>query len=391
MGYRMTEEQVELRDMVRSWLEHEVKPRVRELDEKGECPLDLVQQGFDMGLHMLEIPKEYGGAGLDARTACIVHEEINRIDGGLAVCFSITAMAVKCILDAGNEEQKRRACNIIAQGKFASFCLTEPQGGSDAANILMTATRDGDNYVLNGRKCFITNAPHAELFVVYAATDKSKGAKGISAFMVERNTPGLSVGKDEDKMSSRLSATSDVIFDNVVVPKENLIGREGMGFIAAMKTLDAGRVSVAAGSVGVAQRAMEEAVAYAKIRTTFGKPICEHQVIQAMIADMSMQIEAARQLCEYALDLMEAGKPYSKAVAMAKCFAADTAVKVATDAVQIFGGYGVCRDYPVEKLYRDAKLGQIVEGSQQIQRMIIGRAVVSEDGKADYITMQQNI
>lgn len=387
MGYKMTPQQVELRDMVREWLMKEVKPRVAELDEKGECPLDLVQQGFEMGLHMVEIPEEYGGLGLDVRTACILHEEINRFDGGLAVCFSITSMVLKCILAAGTEEQKRWASELIGQGKFASFCLTEPQSGSDAANILTTAVKDGDNYILNGRKCFITNAEHSSLYLVMAATDKSKGAKGISAFIVERERPGLSIGKDENKMSSRTSSTADVVLDNVIVPKENMVGPEGTGFNVAMKTLDSGRASVAAGSVGLAQRAMEEAVKYAKERVTFGKPLWQHQAIQFMIADMAIKIEASRQLVEYAIELMEAGKPYSKAVAMAKCFAADTALAVATDAVQIFGGYGCCKDYPVEKLFRDAKLGQIVEGSQQVQRMVIGRATVAEDGFSDYIPM----
>lgn len=389
MGYKMTQQQRELRDMVRDWLEKEVKPRVAELDEKGECPLDLVKQGFDMGLHMIEIPEKYGGMGLDIRTACIIHEEINRVDGGLAVCFSITSMAVKCILAMGNEDQKRRACDIISQGKFASFCLTEPQGGSDAVNMRTMAVRDNDNYVINGTKCFITNAAPASLYLVMAVTDKSKGAKGISAFMVERDRPGLTIGKEENKMGSRLSSTAEVIFDNVVVPKENLIGEEGMGFIAAMKTLDGGRASVAAGSVGLAQRAMEEAVKYAQQRTTFGKPLWQHQAIQFMIADMATKIEASRQLVEYAVELMEAGKPYSKAVAMAKCFSADTAMEVAVNAVQIFGGYGYCKDYPVEKLLRDAKLGQIVEGSQQIQRMIIGKHTIAENGFADYIPMKE--
>lgn len=389
MGYKMTPQQVELRDMVRTWLDKAVKPRVAELDEKGECPLDLVQQGFELGLHMLEIPEEYGGLGLDTRTACIIHEEINRIDGGLAVCFSITAMVLKCILAVGSKQQKQWASDIIAQGNLASFCLTEPQGGSDAANILTTADKDGNgNYILNGRKCFITNAEYAGLYLVMAVTDKSKGAKGISAFLVERSCPGLSIGKDENKMSSRLSSTADVVLDNVIVPESALLGTEGTGFVVAMKTLDSGRALVAAGSVGLAQRAMEEAVEYAKTRVTFGKPLWQHQAIQFMIADMSIKIEASRQLVEYALSLMEAGKPYSKAVAMAKCFAADTALEVSTNAVQIFGGYGCCKDYPVEKLFRDAKLGQIVEGSQQIQRMVIGRATVAEGGLADYIPVE---
>lgn len=385
MGFKMTREQLELRDMVRNWLEKEVEPRLLEQDEKQECPLDLAQQGFEMGLHMLEIPEEYGGMGLDARTACIIQEEYGRVDGAFGGCFSITAMPMKCIMKMGTEDQKRRACEILSQGKFAAFALTEPSGGSDSANMRTTAVRDGDNYILNGTKCFITNAPHASLFLVMAVTDKTKGHKGISAFMVERERKGLSIGKDENKLGARLSSTAEVIFDNVVIPKENLIGEEGTGFTAAMQTLDAGRASVAAGQVGLAQRALEEAVKYSQVRVAFGKPICKHEAIQMKIADMAMRVEASRQLVQYAVDLMEAGRPYSKAVAMAKCFAADAAMFCATEAVQILGGYGYSKEYPVEKLFRDAKLGQIVEGTNEIQRTIISKLTVAENGASDYI------
>lgn len=273
----------------------------------------------------------------------------------------------------------------MAEGKFAAFALTEPSGGSDSANMRTTAVKDGDNYIINGTKIFITNAPYASLFLVMAVTDKSKGHKGISAFMVERDRLGVSIGKEEEKMGAHLSGTAEVIFDNVIVPKENMIGAEGQGFTVAMKTLDSGRAAVASGQVGLAQRCLEEAVKYAKTRITFGKPICQHEMIQQKIADMAMKIEASRQLIQYALDLMESGKPYSKAVAMAKCHAADTAMYCACEAVQIHGGYGYCKDYRVEKLFRDAKLGQIVEGTQEIQRTIISKLTVAEDGMADYI------
>lgn len=387
MGFKMTEDQVSLRDMIRSWLESEVKPKVGELDEKGECPLDLVQQGMEMGLHMIEIPEEYGGLGMDARTSCIVQEELCRIDVGFAGCFSVTAMAAKCVMRLGSESQKKRVGKLLSEGKMAAFCLTEPQGGSDSSSLRTTAVRDGDNYIINGNKCFITNGGYAGFYLVMAVTDKTKGANGISAFIVEAGTPGLITGKEENKMGTRLSNTTEVVFDNVVVPKENMVGEEGSGFKAAMKTLDSGRASVAAGAVGIAQRALEEAVRYSQERVTFGKPICRHQAIQFKLADMSMRIEASRQLVEYAVELMEAGKPFTKAVAMAKCYAGDTAMYCAIEAVQIFGGYGYCKDYPVEKLMRDAKLQQIAEGSQEIQRIIIGRAAVAEQGMADYIPM----
>jgi butyryl-CoA dehydrogenase len=385
MGYKMTNEQLELRNMVRTWLQNEVEPRLLEQDEKQECPLDLAQQGFEMGLHLIEIPEEYGGLGLGARTACIVQEELGRVDGAFGGCFSISAMPVKCIMKIGTEDQKRRAAKVLTDNKFAAFALTEPSGGSDSANMHTTAVRDGDNYIINGTKCFITNAPHASLFLVMAVTDKTKGHKGISAFMVERERAGVSIGKEENKLGARLSSTAEVILDNVVVPKENLVGGEGMGFIAAMQTLDMGRAAVAAGQVGLAQRALEEAIKYAQVRVAFGKPICKHEIIQAKIADMSMKVEASRQLVQYAVDLMEAGKPFSKAVAMAKCYASDTAMECATEAVQILGGYGYTKEYPVEKLFRDAKLGQIVEGTQEIQRTIISKYTVAENGQSDYI------
>ena len=388
MGYRMTEEQLQLRDMVRSWMENRVEPRLRKCDEKEECPLDLAKEGMEMGFHMLQIPEEYGGMGLDVRTACIIQEEFGRVDHAFSGYFSNTALAMKCVIDIGTEEQKERLCKILADGSPAAFALTEASGGSDSANMKTTAVKDGDNYIINGNKIFITNAPYASLFFVSAVTDKEKGSRGgISAFVVERDRPGVSVGKQEDKMGARLSGTAEVIFDNVVIPKENLIGIEGQGFGLAMKALDAGRASVASGYVGLAQRCLEEATKYSKVRVAFGKPICKHEMIQQKLADMAMKIEASRQLIQYTVDLIESDKPFSKAVAMAKCFAADTAMYCACEAVQIFGGYGYCKEYPVEKLFRDAKLGQIVEGTQEIQRMIISKHTVAEDGMADYILM----
>lgn len=388
MGYRMTEEQVSLRDMVRDWAEKEVKPQVAELDEKGECPKELVQQGFDMGLHIIEVPEEYGGLGLGLRETAIISEEVSRIDFGLATSFFVTAMALKCVMNLGNDEQKQRAMDLVAGGKHAAFCLTEPDAGSDSVNLRTKAVRDGDNYILDGTKCFITNGGLSNLYIVMAVTDKDKGAKGISAFMVERDRPGLSIGKEEDKLGARLSNTTDVILENVVVPKENLLGGEGLGFIMAMKTLDSGRASVAASAIGIAQRALEESIAYAKQRNAFGRPIIELQAIQFMLADMAKKIEASRLLTEGVINLHEAGQSVTKAVAIAKCFASDSAMEVTTDAIQVFGGYGYMKEYPVEKLFRDAKILQIVEGSNQIQRTIIAKSLMKDDGLADYVAMQ---
>ncbi len=369
---------------MRIWLEKELQPRLMECDDKGEPPMDLVKQGFDMGLHMIEIPEEYGGMGLDTRTACIIKEEMGRIDGCFGGNFSITAMPMKTILKIGTEEQKRWCCDMLSQGKFAAFALTEPHCGSDAVAMKTTAVKDGDNYIIYGTKALISNASYASFFMVLAVTDKSKKHRGISAFIVERDREGVTVGKHEDKMGAPLNATAEVTLNDVVMPPYNLLGAEGEGFIAAMQTLDAGRAAVAAGSVGLAQRCLEESVKYAKTREAFGKPICKHELIQAKIADMAMRVEASRLLVQYALDLMESGRPYSKAVSMAKCYASDTAVFCASEAVQIFGGYGYCKDYPVEKLYRDAKLHQIVEGTNEIQRTIISKYVCAEDGQADY-------
>ena len=378
MGYIMTDEQRDLRDMVRAFYEKELDPIVMEYDEKNETPMHLVPKGLEMGLHLIDIPEEYGGMGLGDRTAVILAEEMARHDLGFSSVFSITGMALKVILATGNEEQKRRFSDKVVNGALGAFCLTEPVAGSDAAAIRTAAVPDGDHYILNGTKTFITNGGLADFFIVMAKTDKTKGARGISAFVVERSMKGVSNGKHENKMGLRLSNTCDVILEDVAVPKANMLGVEGKGFITAMQALDGGRGSVAAGSIGLAQRAMEEAVKYSKLRSAFGQPINRFQGIQFMLADMQVQIEAARGLVEKFLYNKEHGLPYGKEGAMAKLFATDTAMHVTTDAVQVFGGYGYCKDYPVEKLMRDAKVQQIVEGTNQIQRTIISRYLASE-------------
>ena len=336
------------------------------------CSSDLVEIGFAS----ITLPKEYGGLGLDMTTQCLLTEELSRWEAGTTNALGATSLACKPIMIAGNESQKKYAVEMANGGHMAAFGLTEPDAGSDAAALKATAVARDGGYVLNGRKCFITNAPYASFFVIFAKTDKTKGTHGISAFLVERDRPGVSVGRHEDKMGLRLSAAADVLLENVFIPKENLLGNEGEGFKIAMKTLDASRAEVAAAAVGIAQSAIEQSVEYAKNRICFGKPIAKLQAIQFMLADMEIQTQAARSLVYHAAELIDNRLPYSKICAAAKCMAGDTAMKVTTDAVQIFSGYGYMRDYPIEKLMRDAKLFQIFEGTNQVQRVVVSSAML---------------
>lgn len=376
MGYILTEDQISLRDMIKDFMEKEVAPYTAAYDASGEFPLELYEKAFELGLHVLTLPEEHGGGGLDYLTAAILHEEIARVDAGFLVSLSSAELAYKSIYVAATEEQKKQFADIVVPGKFASFALTEPGAGSDAAAVRTTAVKEGDEYVLNGTKCFITSAEYASVYVVFATTDKSKGVKGLSAFMVERDVPGLSTGKHEDKMGIRLSNTCDLILEDVRIPAENLIGKEGDGFKIAMQTLDLSRPFVAAAAVGICQRALDEAVKYAKERIQFGKPIANLQAIQFMLADMHMQTEAARQTVVYAMECIIQGQPYSLASAVCKTVASDAAVKVTQDAVQVLGGYGYSKEYPVEKLYRDAKIFQIFEGTNQVQRVVVANSLL---------------
>ena len=376
MRIQFTEEQIELRSMVRKWLDKELEPRLIELDEKNECPMDLVQQGFEMGLHLIDIPEEYGGLGLGPSTATWVYEEMAKTDDGFAGCFSTSATALTCVLSAGNDEQKKRAMDIIVPGAMAAFCLTEPGAGSDNSIMTTRAVKDGDSYILNGRKCFITNGGVSDLYIVMAVTDPEKGFKGVSAFMIEKDTPGLSFGRHENKMGSRLSPTCDVVMEDCRVPAANLLGPEGTGFTNAMASLEGGRIVTAAGALGMAERALEEALKYSRQRVQFGQPIAKHQAIAFMLADMEIMIEASARLIDHALYLQENDLPFNKEASIAKCFATDTAVKVTSDAMQILGGYGYMKDYPLEKLFRDARLYQIIEGTNQIQRRVISKEII---------------
>lgn len=380
MEYFLNEVQLEIKELAHRIAEEKVRPVVRELDETGEFPWEIMKVLADADLFGVYIPEEYGGLGGGVMEQLLVVEELSRVCSGVAVSYAASGLGAFPILLFGTEEQKKKYIPDIAAGKkLAAFALTEANAGSDAAGIETTATLDGDYYVLNGTKQWITNGGEAEIYTVIAMTDKKKGSRGASAFIVEKGTPGFSFGKKEDKMGIRASATRELIFNDCRIPRENLLGREGMGFIVAMKTLDRTRPGIGAQAVGIAQGALEEAIQYARERVQFGQPISSFQAIQHMLADMATQIEAARALVYATARMIDSGaKDFSKESAMAKVFASDVAMRVTTDAVQIFGGYGYMKEYPVEKMMRDAKITQIYEGTNQIQRNVIALELIKE-------------
>ena len=378
MAYLINAEDQDLLNDVREFCEKEVKEQCKEYDVSGEWPAEIYALAGELGYNGLEVPEEYGGLGLDRVTVAAIVEEFAKADAGFATTIIASNLALKAVLFGGNEEQKQHACDLMLAGKHGAFCLTEPQAGSDASNSKATAVREGDEYVLNGRKCFITNGGISDFYVITAMTDKTQGVKGMSAFLVDAGTPGLSFGNHENKMGIRTSTTCDVVMEDCRIPASCLMGKEGEGFAIAMKTLDMSRTWVGCGAVGIAQRAIDEAVAYGKQRVTFGKPILKNQALQFKVADMEIRVETARQMVAHALMLMDAGKPYGKESAIAKCYAGDVAVQNAVEAIQILGGYGYSREYPVEKLMRDAKIFQIFEGTNEIQRMVIGRTVIGK-------------
>ena len=380
MDYFLTEEQLEIKEIARRVAEEKIKPIRAKYDEGHEFPWEIVDVFKQTDLFAVLVPEEYGGISGKVVDLAIITEEFSRICGGIGLSLGGTGLGMYPILISGNEEQRQKYLPQFATGeKLAAFALTEANAGSDAGGIETTATKDGDFYVLNGTKQWITNGGEADIYTVFVLTDKSKGARGASCIIVEKGTEGFSFGKKEDKMGIRGSVTRELIFDNCRVPKENLIGREGKGFIIAMKTFDKSRPMVAAQAVGIAQGAYEEAARYAKERHQFGKPISTFQAVQFMLADMATQIEAARALVMATARMIDAGvKRYAKESAMCKVFASDTAMKVTTDAVQILGGYGYMKEYPVEKMMRDAKITQIYEGTNQIQRSIIASNLLKE-------------
>jgi butyryl-CoA dehydrogenase len=371
-----TVEQLELKKLVRDFTREKIVPVAKELDHKAEFPWELYHEVFQMGLHAMNAPAEFDGPGLDLLTCALLTEEFAKGDVGFAVTVGANTLASGPVLLAGSQEQKQRFYDIINEGKLAAFCLTEPNAGSDAGSVATTARRDGAEYVINGAKCFVTCGAVAGIYTVIASVDRGKGLKGLSAFLVERDRPGVSVGQEEDKMGIRSSNTTEVIFQDVRIPAGHLIGQEGEGFKLAMKTLDKSRPLVGALGVGLGQAALDIAVGYAKLRVQFGKPIADNQAISFMLADMDIQIEAARNLVYHACRLYDQGKPFTRESAISKTFASDAAMKAAIDAVQILGGYGYSREYPVEKLMRDAKILQIFEGTNQIQRIVIANQLL---------------
>ncbi|WP_085832185.1 acyl-CoA dehydrogenase family protein [Clostridium merdae] len=376
MAYIISEEGQELLGAVKEFCEKEVKEQCKEFDKTGEWPKEIYDKAIEMQLHMLEVPEEYGGMGLDRVSIAALIEQMAIADSGFATTISASGLGMKPVLIGGTEEQKQHACDLIVDGGFAAFCLTEPGAGSDASAGKTTAVRDGDSYILNGRKCFITNGAVSSFYCVTAMTDKSACTKGISMFFIEKDTPGLSTGHEEDKMGIRTSNTCDVVLEDCRIPASNLIGAEGQGFSIAMKTLDQARAWMGCIATGIAQRGMDEAIAYGKERIQFGKPVLKNQALQFKIADMAIKIETARQMVAHALTLMDLGLPYSKESAIAKCYASDIAMEVASEAIQVFGGYGFSREYPVEKLLRDAKIFQIFEGTNEIQRIVVANNTI---------------
>ena len=378
MAYLLNEEAEDLLRDVKDFCDNEIREQIKIADETGEWPAELYAKAQELGLHMLDVPEEYGGMGLDHIGEAAIMEYLAYTDAGFGVTLNGNGLSLKPVLIAGTEEQKARCCEIIVNGGWGAFALTEPSAGCDAGAGRSTAVKVGDEYILNGTKTFITNAAVADFFVITALTDKEKGTHGgMSAFLVEKGTPGLSVGKHENKMGIRASITSDLIMEDVHVPASALLGKEGEGFAIAMKTLDMARTWCAVLGIGVAQRCVDEAAAYAKTRVQFGRPIGKLQAIQFKLADMEMRTEAARQLAAYSITRMDKGLSFSKESAEAKCMAGDAAMQNAVEAIQILGGYGYSREYPVEKLFRDAKIFQIFEGTNEIQRMVIGRSVIS--------------
>lgn len=370
MSYIISDEAQDLLNDLKKFCDQEVVAQAKEFDRSGEFPKEIYDKAIEQGYTTLEVPEEYGGPGLSRVDVAALMEQMAWADAGFATTISASGLGTKPVLIAGNDAQKRHVCDLLLDGGFGAFALTEPGAGSDPGAGTTTAVKDGDSYILNGRKCFITNGGVASFYCVTALTDKAAGAKGMSIFLIDRDTPGLSVGHEEDKMGIRLSNTTDVVLEDVRVPAENLLGKEGDGFKIAMKTLDQARAWMGVISTGLAQRAMDEAIAYTKERKQFGKPVLKFQAMQFKIADMAIKIEASRQMNAYALNLMDMGRPYSREAAIAKCFASDAAMWCTTEAVQMFGGYGYSREYPVEKLMRDAKIFQIFEGTNEVQRIV---------------------
>jgi alkylation response protein AidB-like acyl-CoA dehydrogenase len=382
MDYGLTETQQMIQDTCRQIGEQKIKPVREHYDESGKFPWDMVKVFADADLFGIQIEEKFGGMGGGYMDTVIAVEELSKYCAGIALALFGTGLGATPIMLFGSDEQKQKYLSAVCKGTVCAFGLTEAGAGSDAGGIKTTATKDGDFYVLNGTKQWITNGGEADIYTVIAITEKSKGPRGASAFIVEKGTPGFTFGKKENKMGIRGSMTRELVFQDCRVPKENLLAKEGMGFIVAMKTLDSSRPGVAAQALGIAAGALEEAVQYTRQRRQFGKPISSFQGVQFMLADMAMKVESARALVYACARHMDTGtKEVSRESAMAKCYASDVAMSVTTDAVQLLGGYGYMKEYPVEKMMRDAKITQIYEGTNQIQREVIALNLIKEAAK----------
>ncbi|MEJ9280450.1 acyl-CoA dehydrogenase [Ureibacillus thermosphaericus] len=374
MNLNFTEEQLMMRDMVRDFAQNEIAPFVEKM-EAGEFPRPILNKMADLGLMGITVPEEYGGSGMDFISYIIAINELSKVSAVIGVILSVhTSVGTNPILYFGNEEQKQKYVPKLAKGEYlGAFCLTEPSAGSDAASLKTRAVKKGDKYIINGSKIFITNGGEADVYIVFAKTDPEKGSRGVTAFIVEKDAPGLIIGKDEKKMGLHGSRTVELSFENMEVPEVNRLGEEGEGFKIAMANLGVGRIGIAAQALGIAEAALDAAVKYAGERQQFGKPIIANQGIGFKLADMATAVEAARLLVYRAADLRSKGLPCGKEASMAKLFASQTAREVAIEAVQVFGGYGYTKEYPVERYFRDAKITEIYEGTSEIQRIVISK------------------
>ncbi len=372
-------EQMFAHSVVRQFAETEIKPYVNEMDETAHLRPEIIKQAFDLGLMGIEVPEEYGGSGGTFFMACLAIEELARVDASVAVCVDVNnTLVCNAFLNYGTEEQKKKFLPRLATDTVGAYALSEASSGSDAFALQTKAEDKGDHYLLNGRKLWISNSKEAGIFLVFASVDLSKGYKGITAFIVEKDFPGFAVGKKEDKLGIRASSTCELLFDNCEVPKANVLGEVGKGYKIAIETLNEGRIGIAAQMVGLAQGAYEAAISYTKERSQFGKSISDFQGVQFQLADMAIKIEAARLMVYNAARLKEAKQPFIKQAAMAKVFSSEIAEEVASMAVNLFGGYGYVKEYPVEKFYRDCKIGQIYEGTSNVQRQTIAKILLSE-------------
>lgn len=374
MNLRFTEEQQMMRKMVRDFAQAEIAPFVEKM-EQGEFPREILRKMGELGLMGIPIPEKYGGSEMDFTSYIIAIHELSRVSATVGVILSVhTSVGTNPILYFGTEEQKQKYIPKLASGEYlGAFCLTEPSAGSDAGSLKSRAVKDGDHYVINGSKVFITNAGEADVYIVFASTNHELGSKGISAFIVEKDTPGLVFGKDEHKMGLHGSRTLQLTFEDMRIPAENLLGSEGEGFKIAMANLDAGRIGIASQALGIAEAAFEAAADYAKERVQFGKPIAAQQGVGFKLADMATSVEAAKLLIYRAANMRQRGIKCGLEASMAKLFASKTAVDVTTEAIQVFGGYGYTEDYPVERYFRDAKITEIYEGTSEIQRIVISK------------------